>query len=168
MPERISLKAGSLLLCLLMLSSIVSPAAAAPTPEGNSTEPVALLRHGQPAGLPVLKATSPAVPWGRLAGGTALVVGLICAGVYALKKLNGGAPLNKGRYMEVLEARPVGRNVQLILVKVAGRVLLLAYGGEGVTPVAELSEEELPRLAGGPAGLEGFKSLIKKLTGAHQ
>jgi flagellar biogenesis protein FliO len=102
-----------------------------------------------------------------VAYGTAAVVALICAGVYALKKLNHGAPLNRGRYLEVLEARPVGRNVQLILVRVAGRILLLAYGGESVTPVAELSEEELPKSSAPAGGLEGFKALFKRLTGAQ-
>lgn len=125
----------------------------------------------RPDGAPRMRSWDygrPDVPWGRLVTGTVAVVALICVGVYLLKKLNGGAPLTKGRYLEVLENRPVGRNVQLILVRVAGRVLLLAFGGENVTPVAEMSEAELPQATAQPAGFDGFKSLIRKLAGAER
>jgi flagellar biogenesis protein FliO len=111
----------------------------------------------------------PLIPWRRLVCGTIAVVALICVGVYVLKKLNGGAPLTRGRYLELLESRPVGRNVQLFLVRVAGKVVLLASGGGSVTQVAELAEEELPELstASPPEGLEAFRNLFRKLAGAR-
>lgn len=165
------------LIFLPMAAASARPASGAPVMGAAASESPAFASGEQAAGTPPSHASArpgpwntntPAIPWGRLLSGTLIVVALICGGVFALKRLNGGAPLNRGRYMEVLEARPVGRNVQLILVKVAGRVLLLAFGGDSVTPVAELSEDELPQAQAHAAGLEGFRSLLRKLTGtAH-
>lgn len=158
-----------LLLVVLATPVLFAGPAAGPSPAAAAApvDAAAWTKAGGTSRLPGWTANAPAVPWTRVAYGTAAVVALICVGVYVLKKLNHGAPLNRGRYLEVLEARPVGRNVQLILVRVAGRILLLAYGGESVTPVAELSEEELPKSSSPAGGLEGFKALLKRLTGAR-
>jgi flagellar biosynthetic protein FliO len=108
------------------------------------------------------------IPWLRLLSGTALVVALICGGLWVLKKLNGGLPLSRGRYLELIESRPVGRNVQLFLVRVGERVLLLAAGSGNVTSVAELSADELPVAETDQAagGVEGFRLLLKRMAGA--
>ncbi len=110
------------------------------------------------------------LPWVRVVGGTMLVIGLICVGVYVVKKLDGGGLLRKGRYMELLEARMVGRKLHLYLVRVAGRIVLLAAAGDSVTRVAEFAEEELPQLVAeqGSGGTEGFRSLFKKLVGVRE
>jgi flagellar biogenesis protein FliO len=113
---------------------------------------------------------SAGVPWARVIGGTTLVVGLVCVGVYLVKKLGGGALLRKGRYMELLETRVVGRRLQLFLVRVAGRIVLIASSGDHVTQVAEFPEGELADLqpAGQATAAEGFRGLFKKLAGVQQ
>jgi flagellar biogenesis protein FliO len=110
------------------------------------------------------------LPWGRLVWGTLVVVGLICLGVFLLKKVAGGVLVGRGRYMELLEVRPVMRGVNLFLVRIAGRVVLLGSTGQQVTQLTEFPEGELPPLEE-PArqvGLEGFRALLGKLSGASQ
>jgi len=161
-----TLALGLIVATMAVASATASPAPAQ-GPAADARAAGALLAHPAARAAPWTSST-PQIPWGRLVSGTLVVAALICVGVYVLKRLNGGAPLNRGRYMEVLEARPVGRNVQLILVRVAGRIMLLAFGGDSVTPVAELSEEELPQPPPQAVGLDGFRSLLKRLTGtAH-
>ena len=112
----------------------------------------------------------PRIPWVRLFSGMALVVGVVCLGVFAVKRFGGGVAFARGRYMEVLETCAVGQKVQLMLVKVAGRVVLLAAAGETVSRLAELDEADLPELEAGAesASFEGFKSLLCRLAGARQ
>jgi len=114
--------------------------------------------------------SGPDIPWARILSGTLLVGGIACLAIWLLKKLNGGSPLARERYLEVLETRSVGRNVQLLLVRAAGKVVLLAVGGGGVACVAEFAADELPELDSAPAGhgLEGFRYLLKRLAGAQQ
>jgi flagellar biogenesis protein FliO len=111
----------------------------------------------------------PSVPWWRLLWGTGVVVGLMCLGVLAAKKLNGGLPLNRGRHMEVLEVRPAGRKVQLLLVRVGDRVILFACCGSSVTRLAELAADELPELGSPEAQAQplSFRSLFRKLAGGQ-
>ena len=110
------------------------------------------------------------IPWAQIASGTLLVSALACLAVWLLKKFNGRSPLSRGHYLDVLEARSVGRNVQLLLVRAAGKVVLIAVGGGSVACVAEFAADELPDLDTAPAGhgLEGFRCLFKRLAGAQQ
>jgi flagellar biogenesis protein FliO len=153
------------LLCLLTLLGLAlvlaRPAAAQDAPGATRGQQAEAQRQ-----LPDWDSEVPAIPWKRLAYGTAAVVALICIGVYALKKLSGGR-LGGGRYIRVMEARPLGRNVQLFVVKVGGRVLVLAYGGETVSRVAELTEEELPesQASEGLAAQGGFGALLSRIAG---
>ncbi|MFO7956046.1 MAG: flagellar biosynthetic protein FliO [Candidatus Brocadiia bacterium] len=108
------------------------------------------------------------VPWARVLGGTLFVVGLVCVGVYVIKKLDGGA-FRRGQYLEVLESRAVGRKLELHLVRVAGRVILIASGEHGVAAVAELNEEELPPLeeADERPAADGFQTLLQRFAGGN-
>ena len=129
-----------------------------------------VVAYGAAAVPPPMQFTARDLPWGRVVCGTMIVVGLICLGVFLLKKLGGGVLTGRGRYMELLEMRPVARGVNLFLVRVAGRVVLLGSSGEHVTQLTEFPEEELP----GPdavkqqVGLDGFKSLLSRLAGASR
>ena len=139
---------------LLLASAVLLPAAA----------------YGAPAGPPPMQFTAGDLPWGRVVCGTMIVIGLICLGVFLLKRFGGGVLTGRGRYMELLEVRPVARGVNLFLVRVAGRVVLLGASGDHVTQLSEFPEEELPRLDAEKqqVGLEGFKSLLSKLAGASR
>ncbi len=125
--------------------------------------------------LPAAQAAPPQqppmdLPWGRVVWGTLVVVGVICLGVYLLKRVGGGTLVGRGRYMELLEVRPVMRGVNLFLVRVAGRVVLLGSTGQQVTQLTEFPEDELPVLEEPerPVGLEGFRALLGKIGGVQQ
>ena len=68
----------------------------------------------------------------------------------------------------------MGRKVQLVLVRVAGRLVLLASSGENVTRLAEFDEAELPQpeqapveeRTARPLGQARFKALLAKFAGA--
>ena len=110
------------------------------------------------------------VPWVRMLSGFLVVVAVICLGVFLLKRLNGGAALSRGRYLGIIESRPVGRKMHLYLVRVAGRVVLIAAHGDHATTVTEFAEEELPALQERPgaSGAGGFGDLLKRwLTPPH-
>lgn len=128
------------------------------------------LVRAAPAAPPPMDFSAGDLPWGRVVWGTLLVVGLICLGVFLLKRFGGGALIGRGRYMELLEVRPVMRGVNLFLVRVAGRVVLLGSSGQNVTQLSEFTEEELPRLEEEvrQVGLEGFRSLLSRLAGASR
>ena len=107
------------------------------------------------------------LPWARLLSGFLFVLALTCAGIFALKRLSGRAPLNRGRYLEVLESRAVGRKMRLVLVRVAGRVVLIAGEGEHASAVTEFSQEELPAFDETPSPTpKGFAPLLRRLSGA--
>ncbi|MFO8008631.1 MAG: flagellar biosynthetic protein FliO [Candidatus Brocadiia bacterium] len=106
------------------------------------------------------------IPYGRVVGGTAVVIGLICLGVYVVKKLDSRGVLRKGRHLDVLETRTLGRRLQLYLVRVGERVVLLAATAESVSPVAEFTRDELPDLEQADEGVEGFGAALRKLVGA--
>jgi flagellar biogenesis protein FliO len=110
------------------------------------------------------------IPWARVIGATGSVIALVCIGVFVAKKLDSGRLLRGGRYVELLESRAVGRRLQLYLVRVAGRVVLLAQTGATVTRVAEFDQQELPcpEAEGRPVSAGGFTRLLRKLAGAAQ
>ena len=165
-----SSRRANALRALLVVALLTAPAAGALASNGASeaSQPGPGLTERSAKRPLELPSVSDAIPWGQLVWGTAVVVGLICLGFWGLKKLNGGLPLNKGRYLEVLEARPVAGKVQLFLVKVGDRVVLLAATADNVTAVAEIPADELPQPAGADSRTVagGFAVLLKKLAGA--
>lgn len=145
---------GKRTFCLLLACAALLPAAA----------------YAAPTGQPPVQFTTGDLPWGRVICGTMIVVGLICLGVFLLKKMGGGVLTARGRYMELLEVRPVARGVNLFLVRVAGRVVLLGSSGEHVTQLTEFPEDQLPSFDTEKehVGLEGFRSLLSRLAGASR
>jgi len=109
------------------------------------------------------------IPWARTVGGTLFVVGLVCVGVYVVKKLDRSA-FQRGRYVEVVESRAVGRKLELHLVRLAGRVILVASGEQGIARVAEFPEGELHPLqdADERPSADGFHSLLQRFAGADR
>ncbi len=108
------------------------------------------------------------IPWVRLVSGTAVVLALACFGAYGLKRLESRG--RSGRCIEVLDSRSLGRKTQVFVLKVAGRVIVLAGSGENVTLLAELDESELPApeaAEGAPAALD-FGGLVKRLAGVSK
>jgi len=118
---------------------------------------------------PSIAGSTPRIPWFRVVSGLTVVTALIIAGVALLRRLNGGSLLRRGRYLDVLETRPVAGKMNLFLVRVAGRVVLLAANGESIASVCEFGADELPdvQAAAATESAEGFKGLLKKLAGAH-
>ncbi len=156
MPARLVRSTRTVAFLMLALGIASAVAGAAPPAEPS----------GAGARAPIeWKPAAPPIPWGRVIGGTSAVIALICGGVYLLKRFGGGGLPGRGGYLEVIESRPAGRNVQLLLVKVGRRVLLLASCGGSVARIAELSEDELPS-DDAPGTTEGFRALLQRLTGA--
>ena len=156
---------GAVVLAVALLACWLAPAALAGSsvPDGSggavSESPMSAWSYSQPD-----------IPWAQVVSGTLLVSALACVAIWLLKRLGGRSPLSRGRYLDVLEARSVGRNVQLLLVRAAGKVVLLAVGGGNVACVAEFAADELPDLEAASAGggVEGFRTLLKRFAGAAQ
>jgi len=72
-----------------------------------------------------------------------LVFGMLGGLLWMLRRW-GSAPL-RGRHIEVAETVPIAAGKSLSVVKVGGRVLLLATTNEGVTLLTELDPNELER-----------------------
>lgn len=141
-----------------------APAPAA-EPEWRQREREQPLRWG--ATGPAADEHGEGVPWARLVSGMFFVLALACGGVWVLKRLGGRTALNRGRYLEVLESRAVSRRMRLVLVRVAGRVILLAGEGEHASVVTEFGEEELPEPErSSPPAPKGFRPLLRRLSGA--
>ncbi len=125
-------------------------------------------RRRSPRPAPAWQQGDPKPKWGRLAAGTAAVLALVCLGVFVLKWLNGGMPLNRGRYLELLESRPIGSKVQLFLIKVGQQAVLIACRGETVARVAQFHEDDLPEPHPAPqvhAALKGrFKAMLHRIS----
>jgi len=153
-----------LALVVLMLGTACAMARAQP--------PAVLARQqGEADGAgPLQLQPMPELPWARLVSGTLAVAALTCLGVFLLKKVDRRGLLTRQRYMDVLEAKPLGRKTCLFLVRVAGRVVLLGTTGDQVTQLAEFAEDELPSAESAPAreGLGNFGAVIKRLVGARQ
>jgi flagellar biogenesis protein FliO len=165
--------AAATALAALALMLFAQPAGAVDTPAAAGSQGDAAVgvfgSAGGPGGELAGWGEPTDIPWSRVIGGTGIVVALICGGIFLLKKLNGGLPLSRGRYLEVVESRPLGRGVQLFLVKVAGKAVLLAASGGNVTTVAELPDDALEQIvADEPAESAGFASLLRKLAGVTQ
>lgn len=146
------------------------PATAAPTVQAApDAAPQGLLPMSRGAAPLAGLAEPPSIPWVRVVSGTAAVIALICFGVYGLKRMNGGLPFTRGRHMELLESRPLGRGVQIYLVRVGERVLVLGHADGEVSCLTELGSEELPPApADAPKPVRGFTSLLSKAMGVRQ
>lgn len=72
-----------------------------------------------------------------------LVFGLLGGLLWLLRRW-GGAPV-RGRHIEVAETVPIAAGKYLSVVKVAGRVMLLATADDAVTLLSELDPGELER-----------------------
>lgn len=94
--------------------------------------------------MPGTKCVAPQIDWDRIAYGIAAVMGLLCVGVYGLKKLREHSFGSTGRYVDILDSRVLGRKGELVLVQVGERVVLLARTGDRIDKLAEFTRDELP------------------------
>ncbi|MHC5004548.1 MAG: flagellar biosynthetic protein FliO, partial [Planctomycetota bacterium] len=112
----------------------------------------------------------------RVLGGLAAVIGLIVLLRLALRRAAG--PLGGGGrpsgVLEVLARYPVGRGQQLILLKVARRLLLVHQSGPAMRTLSELSDPEevavvLARIeAGSRRGSRSFRSALQRYETDHR
>ncbi len=110
------------------------------------------------------------VPWLRMVSGLAAVIGVFCIGTWILKRLQQGSIFSRSRYVTVLDCISVGKNLQIIVVEVAGKILILAGGAEGVGRVGEFDRTEFPDPSpSGEGEMEaGFGALLARLRGGKQ
>lgn len=62
------------------------------------------------------------------------------------------------RYIQVIDRMPLGQNQQLLLVRVAGKTMLIGAAGQGFSKLCDI-EEELPE-APAEAGPTPFSQLL--------
>ena len=103
--------------------------------------------------------------------GILLVLLVVLGGCYLFTRWAGtvglGGPLGRGSsQMQVLERLPVGRDQALLVVRLAGRYLVLGSTPAGFSLLAELTEEE--GAAWAPKTMEqtgktDFRELLRKL-----
>ncbi len=62
------------------------------------------------------------------------------------------------RYIQVLDRAPLGQNQQLLIVRVAGKTMLIGASGQGMSKLCDI-EEDLPE-APGEAGPTPFSQLL--------
>ena len=103
--------------------------------------------------------------------GIILVLLLVLGGCYLFTRWAGtGLALGPGRgsaRMQVVERLPVGRDQALLVVRLAGRYLLLGSSPAGVSLLAELTEEEGAQWAPSAEPMDrssvDFRELLRKL-----
>ncbi|MCI9443167.1 MAG: flagellar biosynthetic protein FliO [Oscillospiraceae bacterium] len=103
--------------------------------------------------------------------GIILVLLLVMGGCYAFTRWAGtglGGSLGRGSgRMQVVERLPVGREQALLVVRLAGRYLLLGSSPAGVSLLAELTEEEGAQWAPAAEPIDrpsvDFRELLRKL-----
>jgi flagellar biosynthetic protein FliO len=82
--------------------------------------------------------------WWTTVGAMTLVLGLIFGLRFALRKLAPAASVGSGqsRLVEVLSRTPVGPKQQVLLLRVADRLLLVGAGSDGMSTLAEITDPE--------------------------
>lgn len=92
-----------------------------------------------------------------------VVIGLLLITLQFLRRQM--APGGGGRYLETLDALPLGRERSLHLVRFGEKVYLLGVTGQGIETLATMAREELgpPRDTAG----EGFGATLEKVLGSN-
>jgi flagellar biogenesis protein FliO len=72
----------------------------------------------------------------------AIVVGLIYAIYFGLRRLSQAGPTHKGDRLHVVESRHLGGGRWVYILEVANRILIVGGGSEGLRKLAELSADE--------------------------
>ena len=121
--------------------------------------PLALLLAASP---PLAAADAPpdvAGSIGQMVFGLAVVIGLLLAGLWLIKRLSVARGALTG--LKVLGAVPVGPRERVVLVEIAGKVLVLGVTQSNVSALHTLPAEELgdtnpPDPAGRPGDFGGW------------
>lgn len=145
---------------LCVLTAVLIPAAgfAQTTRPGVDTERVdsgAPLENERVGG----EAESDLWPWARTLLALGLVVGLIFALRFVLKRLGGPAALRAAGPVEILLRANLSAKERIYLVRMGGRLLLLGSGAGGLTTLCDVREQEeaarlISQARGGPARKE--------------
>ncbi len=75
-------------------------------------------------------------------GSLVVVVALIYAVYFGLRRLSHGGLPHRGQGIQVLESQHLGGGRWVYVIEVAGRVLVVGAGSEGLRTLAELSRDE--------------------------
>lgn len=126
-----------LLPLFLWLAPAVACAADAPPPQQKE-----FLSYDEGSDLP--EAPSGWALLGRLLGSLAIVLGLIVVAAYVLKRMMASSRLSAGRgkFLDVIQVTPLGGKRQILLVRVAGRLLVIGASGDNLSLLTELPDED--------------------------
>ncbi len=134
-------------------------------------KPLSASRPMQDAENRLLKSAARKDPgeWIQTGLAFALVVGLIFAARWLLKKTGRPAPGSAGGAMEILARTRVSSRQQLLLVRVGRRLVLMGEGPSGMTALSEFSGEEADELLLSLPGGRGkaVEELLRR-TGSHE
>ena len=84
-----------------------------------------------------------------------VVVGLIYAIYFGLRRLSRAAPTHRGDRLRVVESRHLGGGRWVYILEVADRILIVGGGNEGLRTLAELPADELDESQLSPDEEEG-------------
>jgi flagellar biogenesis protein FliO len=107
---------------------------------------------------------------GKVGGALALVIALIFLTKKAVggKLLLGGAGARPSGVLEILARFPLGKGQQLIVLKIARRVLLVSQGPQGSSTLAEFTDRDevanlLSRMEAGATGnsIKRFRNVLQ-------
>jgi flagellar biogenesis protein FliO len=114
----------------------------------------------------------------RVLGALGVVVGLILLTRSTLRRAGGGGFVRAGRpsgVLEILARYPVGRGQQLVLIKMARRVLLVHQTGSTMSTLSEVCEGQevaalLARIEAGTRGrtAQRFRSMLEQYGGEYE
>jgi flagellar protein FliO/FliZ len=108
------------------------------------------------------EATDLAASVGQMLLGLGVVVGLLLATLWLLKRVAG--PRRAAGGLKVLGATPVGPRERVVLVEVAGKVLVLGVAPGRVNTLHSLDAAELPTAAGpGTPPDSAFQARLRQL-----
>jgi flagellar protein FliO/FliZ len=96
-----------------------------------------------------------------------LVLALIPASLWALKRVQSVRPGGAARQLELLAQLQLGPRERVLLVRVQERVLVLGATGQQISLLGEASAPA-PADAGPPVAADGFAALLKNLGAGLQ
>lgn len=139
---------------------------------GNNTSPVAASRETPPRA----RETSWTSAFMRLAGGLALVIGGIVVIVYIARRVTYGGNALTSSHLKVVSKTWLSSRASVYLVRVPGRILVVGESPNGVTLLAELTDEALARELEAPeeatgraaAGGQAFQKALRNAEAENQ
>ncbi len=91
-----------------------------------------------------------------------VVLGLLLLVMWWIKRMNSGLTGFGGKHIKVLDRLPLGPDKSLILVKIAGKTMLIGASAHHVEKICDVElDEETVLPEGNPSFMESFARVLK-------